>query len=418
MTTDSLSLENSKPNALIPISRQTRAGFVVVFLTLLVAFLISRQNGEVAAVWMLATAFGLTLQRARFCFASAFRDLFLFGSGHNMKGIIVGMGIATIGFAAIMHWIVPNPGSGTLPAEAHILPVGLSVVVGGLLFGVGMVIAGGCVSGSLYRMAEGYIASWVAIVGVIIGLGALTLTWNWWWNFTISTEPKVWFPNVANLGYTGAIVITLLGLVAIYLLVTFMELKNGLFMPHINKKIAPAINFDERVRATIDPVFKRGWPIAIGGVVLGIIGIVMYTVHMPLGVTGELMRASQLGLGWAGVDVPTLDGLSTLGGCTGRSGEPGLLGHTFAITVGLLPGALIGALFAGEFKIRLPKKKRRYFQSITGGVMMGYASGLAIGCTIGAFFSAVPSLSLSGWVFGLAMAAGAFTGTQVIKRIG
>jgi uncharacterized membrane protein YedE/YeeE len=50
--------------------------------------------------------------------------------------------------------------------------------------------------------------------------------------------------------------------------------------------------------------------------------------------------------------------------------------------------------------------------------MMGYASGLAVGCTIGAFFSAVPSLSLSGWVFGLAMAAGAFTGTQVIKRIG
>jgi hypothetical protein len=189
-------------------------------------------------------------------------------------------------------------------------------------------------------------------------------------------------------------------------------------MPHINKKIVPAMNFDDRVRSTLDPIFKRGWPVAIGGVVLGILGIVMYTIHMPLGVTGELMRASQLGLGWMGVDVPVLDGLSTLGGCTGRSGESGLLGHTFAITVGLLPGALIGALFAGEFKLRLPTQKRRYIQSIGGGVMMGYASGLAIGCTIGAFFSAVPSLSLSGWVFGLAMAAGAFTGTQVIKRIG
>jgi uncharacterized membrane protein YedE/YeeE len=139
---------------------------------------------------------------------------------------------------------------------------------------------------------------------------------------------------------------------------------------------------------------------------------------MPLGVTGELMRASQLGLGWTGVDIPILDGLSTLGGCTGQSGEPGLLAHTFAITVGLLPGALIGALFAGEFKLRFPTQKRRYIQSIGGGVLMGYAAGLAVGCTIGAFFSAVPSLSLSGWVFGLALAAGAFTGTQVIKRIG
>ena len=418
MTTDSLSIENSKPNALRPISGQTYVGFTVVALSLLTAFFISRTNGEVAAIWVLSNLFGLTLQRARFCFASAFRDLFLFGSGHNMKGIIIGMGIATIGFSAIMHWIIPNPGAGFLPSEAHILPVGLSVVVGGVLFGIGMVIAGGCVSGSLYRMAEGYVASWVAIIGVIIGLGALTLTWNWWWAFSISNEPKVWLPSIWNLGYTGAIVLTLLGLLAIYLLVTFMEYKNGLFMPHINKKIIPAMNFDDRVRSTLDPIFKRGWPVAVGGVVLGILGIVMYTIHMPLGVTGELMRASQLGLGWMGVDVPVLEGLSTLGGCTGLSGEPGLLGHTFAITVGLLPGALIGALFAGEFKIRLAKQKRRYVQSITGGVMMGYASGLAVGCTIGAFFSAVPSLSLSGWVFGLALAAGAFTGTQVIKRIG
>lgn len=418
MTTDSLSIEKSTPNALIPISGQTRIGIAVVLLTLLAALMISRQNGEVAAIWILANAFGLTLQRARFCFASAFRDLFLFGSGHNMKGIIVGMGVATLGFAAIMHWIIPNPSAGFLPAEAHILPTGISVVVGGVLFGVGMVIAGGCVSGSLYRMAEGYIASWVAILGVIIGLGALTLTWNWWWDFTISSEPKVWLPSTANLGYTGAIVLTLLGLVAVYLLVTFIEFKNGLFMPHINKKITPAMGFDERVRSTLDPVFKRGWPIAIGGVVLGLLSIVMYTIHMPLGVTGELMRASQLGLGWTGVDIPILDGLSTLGGCTGQSGEPGLLAHTFAITVGLLPGALIGALFAGEFKLRFPTQKRRYIQSIGGGVLMGYAAGLAVGCTIGAFFSAVPSLSLSGWVFGLALAAGAFTGTQVIKRIG
>ncbi|MBT5893961.1 MAG: YeeE/YedE family protein, partial [Chloroflexi bacterium] len=118
MTTDSLSIENSKPNALRPISGQTYAGLTVVALSLLTAYFISRTNGDVAAIWVLSNLFGLTLQRSRFCFASAFRDLFLFGSGHNMKGIIIGMGISTIGFAAIMHWIIPNPGAGFLPAEA------------------------------------------------------------------------------------------------------------------------------------------------------------------------------------------------------------------------------------------------------------------------------------------------------------
>ena len=48
---------------------------------------------------------------------------------------------------------------------------------------------------------------------------------------------------------------------------------------------------------------------------------------------------------------------------------------------------------------------------------MGYAAGLAIGCTVGSFFSSIPSLSLSGWVFGGSLAVGAFFGVQVIKKI-
>lgn len=49
---------------------------------------------------------------------------------------------------------------------------------------------------------------------------------------------------------------------------------------------------------------------------------------------------------------------------------------------------------------------------------MGYGAGLASGCTIGAFFSAVPSLGLNGFLFGGAVALGAFWGVQAIKRIG
>ena len=56
------------------------------------------------------------------------------------------------------------------------------------------------------------------------------------------------------------------------------------------------------------------------------------------------------------------------------------------------------------------------FQSIFGGVFMGYGAGLAIGCTLGSFFSAIPSMSLSGWLFGLSLAGGAFIGTKVIRR--
>ena len=54
---------------------------------------------------------------------------------------------------------------------------------------------------------------------------------------------------------------------------------------------------------------------------------------------------------------------------------------------------------------------------MVGGVAMGYSSGLAIGCTIGAFFSAVPSLALSGWVFGGSLAGGAWVGVKILRRI-
>ncbi|MBN32895.1 MAG: hypothetical protein CL906_03100 [Dehalococcoidia bacterium] len=76
----------------------------------------------------------------------------------------------------------------------------------------------------------------------------------------------------------------------------------------------------------------------------------------------------------------------------------------------------LASSLAGEFKIRIPKEKLRFFQSIFGGVFMGYGAGLAIGCTLGSFFSAIPSMSLSGWLFGLSLAGGAFIGTKVIRR--
>jgi hypothetical protein len=40
-----------------------------------------------------------------------------------------------------------------------------------------------------------------------------------------------------------------------------------------------------------------------------------------------------------------------------------------------------------------------------------------MGCTIGALFSAIPSLAVNGWVFGAFLALGAWLGTQMIQRI-
>ena len=403
--------------ALRGVPRQCVAAMAVLVAAVALAVPMARQEGILAALWALGLAAGFTLQRSRFCFASAFRDLFLFGSARIMKAILLGLGVATTGFAAIMHAAVPFPGFGALPPEAHVLPVGISTVLGGLLFGYGMVLSGGCVSGSLYRAAEGYVASWVSLAGVVVGLGFISQTWNWWWATLVSGEPKIWLPATAGLGYAGALALTFAALLVAFVFLIWWEARAGVFALPVAAATRPLTSFRDQLAHMWHAVFMHGWPAAVGGAVLGGIVVVMYTVHMPWGVTGELTRLANASMTSFGAAPPAALGLSDIGGCAARAGETGLFSHTFSVTVGILPGALVGALFAREFKLRFPRSAVRYAQSLGGGVLMGAGSGLAIGCTIGAFFSAIPSLSISGWLFGAALAGGAYLGVQTIRRI-
>ena len=188
-------------------------------------------------------------------------------------------------------------------------------------------------------------------------------------------------------------------------------------MPNIPSREVSQDTFGQKLSVLWRSVFVLGWPAIAGGTVLGGIGGLMYMVHMPWGVTGELTRWANTTMATLGFAPPEALGLSVIGGCAGRADESGIFTHTFAVTVGVLPGALVGALFAREFKLRFPQSARRYVQSLGGGIIMGYGAGLGIGCTIGAFFSSIPSLSISGWLFALSLAGGSFLGVKIIKRI-
>ncbi|HKW71341.1 MAG TPA: YeeE/YedE family protein [Candidatus Dormibacteraeota bacterium] len=397
---------------------QRVAGAVVVLASVVIALAMSPGDPRLPYLWVFGLAAGFTLQRSRFCFASAFRDLYLFGSGRIMKGILVGVAVATLGFAVVMRNAVPFPGFGALPPEAHILPVGVTTILGGLLFGVGMVLAGGCISGSLFRSAEGYVGSWVAIAGAVIGLGAMSQTWNWWWSVALAAEPKLWLPALFNLGYGGAVILTLAAAIAAYVLIVWWEARSGVPTVKAIADLLPDDTVGQRLRATAQRVFVNGWSPIVGGAVLGGLNILMYSVHMPWGVTGELSRWANSLMTSVGAAPPVALGLSAIGGCAARASEvSGVFSHTFAVTVGLIAGALAAALFANEFKLRFPRTARRYYQSLAGGLLMGYGAGLAIGCTIGAFFSSIASLSVSGWLFGAALFGGALLGTKLIQRI-
>ena len=403
---------------------RSTAGGIAALAGLAVVYLIAvRIDSAWPVFWVAGVAFGAICQRSRFCFVAGFRDLFLMRQGRMLRGIIAGLAVATAGFAMIMATVVPNPGSGVLPSDAHILPLGIATVLGGLMFGFGMVLSGGCVSGSLYRMGEGYLGSWVAIGGVLVGLYALNRTWNWWWDNQISMDRLSWLPT--DLTYTGAIVMTFVLLGLAYVTVSWWE-RRGLAasmaftIPIITSSSASAgpaaPGADTTLGALVRKIFRTEWTPLIGGIALASVNILLFIRYRPLGVVGELSRWASDFSGSIGAGVGELKGISDIPGCVPRFVEGTWITDAFMLNIGIIAGAFTAALLAREFRLRVPRGPRRYVQSLAGGVVMGYGAGLGLGCTIGAFFSAIPSLALNGWIYAIALAIGAYGGTAFIRR--
>lgn len=400
------------------IDRQTAAGFAVIAAIAVIYLVTLRGDGALPVFWILGIAFGFIVQRSRFCFVAGFRDLFLMHQGRMLRGILAGLAVATLGFTMVMATVVPNPAAGVMPSDAHILPLGLATVAGGVMFGIGMVLAGGCVSGGLYRMGEGYVGSWVAIGGVMVGLYAVNRTWNWWWDFSIATDPFVWFPN--SLSYTGALVLTFALLALSLLAVGWWERRSpyaGLAIPITVRRsqAEPEPPANDLVRLYRQLV-RTEWSPITGGVLLALVNVLLFVRYRPLGVVGELSRWSSDIADSAGAGVGTLKGLEGLAGCVARVSEGTWFTDAFMLNTGIVAGAFAAALLSREFRLRVPRQPRRYVQSLGGGVVMGYGAGLGLGCTIGAFFSAIPSLALNGWIYAGSLAVGAYLGVVVIRR--
>ena len=163
-------------------------------------------GGNVALFWMLGSSFGFILQRSRFCFTASMRDPYLTGSTSLTKAVLIAFAVTTVGFAAIKYgaFIKGLP----IPGQSYVVPISLATAVGSFMFGIGMVIAGGCASGTLMRVGEGFGMQMLSLFFFIVGslLGAAHFGW-WKLNFIVR-GPKVFLPDV--FGWVGAVVLQLL----------------------------------------------------------------------------------------------------------------------------------------------------------------------------------------------------------------
>ena len=89
---------------------------------------------------------------------------------------------------------------------------------------------------------------------------------------------------------------------------------------------------------------------------------------------------------------------------------------------GLLAGAFVGVLLSRGFRLRFDRAASmsvgmRFMTALGGGVLLGFASRLARGCTSGVALTGGAQFALSGWVFVIAMFASGFLFAAMFRRL-
>ncbi len=117
--------------------------------------------------FMISLVLGVISQRTHFCTMGAVSDVVNMGDWTRARQWMLAVGVAMVGFAALSH-TGQIDASKTLYAGSRFL--WLSAIVGGVMFGYGMVMASGCGNKTLVRIGGGNLKS--LVVFVVMGISA------------------------------------------------------------------------------------------------------------------------------------------------------------------------------------------------------------------------------------------------------
>jgi uncharacterized membrane protein YedE/YeeE len=311
----------------------------------------------VAAVYF---TFGFALQRASFCSAALVSAVVLSRDYRGVTAIMIAVLTAMLGFGVMqtLGWITVYPG------RVSVLPA----AVGGLLYGVGMVFAGGCVSGSLFKATEGRIPSILAVTGIVVGMAVGMSRWGRTAVAYLAEIGSAWdlSPNLAATDGASHSHLTT-GIALIGLAVLGLVFRRRL----MGFKIRGAF------RA------QRGWPLFGVAIVIGLLGWAAFLTgpavgrHYPLGASH--IPGALLGIPFYG-----------------EVQLAGLLAWPFLL------GSAFSAWMRGEMKRRSAPVEMLVL-AFAGGVMVGFGGIMARGCFIGQVLSGWPLLATQALIFGVVL---------------
>lgn len=376
---------------------------VLVLLLLGGAYLLSGKEGagpNAALSLLIGSALGIAFERGRFCFFCIFRDAIEDRDTTPFLSIISAVAIGAVGYALIFGQFLPDTSSGTLPPNAHIGPVSWALVIAGVTFGLGMALSGACISGHLYRIGQGSLRAYPALLGSLIGFGLGFKSWNSLYSKSISDSPTPWLPH--KLGYAGALVLTLIVLA----LIALIAVKLGKNSTPIANPVPDKIN----LASLRQSLFINRWRPLTTGAIFGVIGTFAYLRIEPLGVTRQLSTTSRTYFEGKGLIPENLDGLDLMAGCVAVV-STAIVNNGWLI-LGIILASFAAALTGNRFKFQ-QITVRNGATALLGGVLLGWSSMIALGCTVGVLLSGTQSFALSGWVFFATVFFGSWIGIKL-----
>ena len=87
------------------------------------------------------------------------------------------------------------------------------------------------------------------------------------------------------------------------------------------------------------------------------------------------------------------------------------------ISLGMLFGAVVGAVASREFYLRFPRRLSEWVLITIGGLLMGFGIRLAFVCNVSTFFGLTPEMNLGGYLSITGIIAGAWVGSMIYKKI-
>ncbi len=363
------------------IGTSTGRTMVSILLLLVIAGLILIGWTTGKWVWSasaLGLVFGFLMQRAGFCGTSILGAVILERDVRGVLGVALAIGVAMLGFAllAVLGLASPNP------KPLSLLPA----VIGGLSFGVGMVLAGGCFSGCLFKAGEGRLTSMVALPGMAIGIalavGPLA-------DARQSMAKMISGPNVSAsidrvLGLSFPLVASALGL-GLTVLVAVLTWRLGGASAH-------RVTLSERL-------LSSRWSYTAVGILIGVLG--------PLAWLSSAASGRNYPLGVAG----GVGGIVAL--LAGRAEK--VKWWLVVLIIAILAGSAVSAWMRRELRLRRAEWSTLVL-AFVGGILVGLGATIANGCFVGHVLSGWALLSLQSLLFGVVLVLSCWATTWIYVR--